>query len=146
MKQFEFTLQALYDMQENIERQTKMRLGALEAEIRQCIQELEVLNAHYDKAQCEYCSVMTDGVAAVRIRHYGSFFEKLRAVMLLEQNKINRFETEKEKCLQKLIHVKREKMVLDKLREEQYSVYLVEMKKQQANMLDDFVSYRVNVS
>jgi flagellar export protein FliJ len=89
---------------------------------------------------------MTGGVSAVRIRHYGAFFEKLRAVMLLQQSKIRKLETEKDKCLQKLIHVKREKMLLDKLREEQYSEYLSELKKQQANIMDDFISYRANVS
>jgi flagellar export protein FliJ len=146
MKQFVFTLQALYDVQDSIEKQTKMRLGALEAEIAQCAHELDVLNAHYDKAQGEYCRVMTGGVSAVRIRHYGAFFEKLRAVMLLQQSKIRKLETEKDKCLQKLIHVKREKMLLDKLREEQYSEYLSELKKQQANIMDDFISYRANVS
>ena len=146
MKQFVFTLQALYDVQDSIEKQTMMRMGMLAAEIAQCADELDVLNAHYDKAQSEYCNVMTGGVAAIRIRHYGSFFEKLGAVMLLQQNKISKLEKEKEKCLQKLVRVKREKMLLDKLREEQYSKYLGELKKQQANMMDDFVSYRTSVS
>ena len=146
MKQFVFTLQALYDMQESIERQMKMKMGSLEAEIAQRMGELDTLNANYDKAQYEYCSVMTDGVEAVRIRHYGSFFEKLSAIMLVQQSRINKLEKEKEKCLQKLIHVRREKMLLDKLREEQYSEYLGELKKQQANMIDDFVSYRTSVS
>lgn len=146
MKQFVFTLQALYDVQESIEKQLKMQLGAIETEIAQLTREIEALNARFDRVQSEYVTVMTGGVVAVRLHHYGHFFEKLRTVMLLEQGKINRLEIEKEKCLQKLVHVRKEKMLLEKLREEQYAEYLVEVKKQQAKMMDDFVSYKTTVS
>ena len=51
-----------------------------------------------------------------------------------------------EKSLQKLINVRKEKMLLDKVREEQYSEYLCDVKKRQAKMIDDFVSYKTTVS
>ena len=146
MKQFVFTLQTLYDMQEKNEKQLKMQLGAIETEITQRIRQMEALNASFDKVQSEYCGVVAGGVAAVRIHHYGHFFERLRAVMLLEQGKINKLESEKEKCMEKLVHVRKEKMLLDKLRAEQYAEYLMERKKQQAKLMDDFVSYKTNVS
>ena len=146
MKQFVFTLQALYDMQESMEKQIKMQMGMLEAELAQRLREMDSLNASFEKSQNEYCSAMAGGVAVVRIKHYGCFFERLRAVMLLQQGKISQLESEKEKCLQKLIHVRREKMLLDKLRAEQHDEYMSEVRKQQAKMMDDFVSYKTTVS
>ncbi len=146
MKQFVFTLQALYDMQEGLEKQFKMQMGVIEAELAQRLREMDSLNASFETAQGEYCSAMAGGVAAVRIKNYGCFFERLRAVMLLQQGKISQLEGEKEKCLQKLIHVRREKMLLDKLREEQYGEYMSEVRKQQAKLMDDFVSYKTTVS
>lgn len=146
MRQFAFTLQALYDMQEKIERQLKMQLAAIESEIAGHTREMDALNSSFDKVRDEYCGVLTGGVAAIRIHHYGHFFERLRAVMLLHQGKIKKLETEKEKCLEKLVGVRKEKMVLEKLREEQYAEYLTERKKQQAKLMDDFVSYKTNVS
>lgn len=146
MRQFIFTLQALYDMQEKIEKQYKMQLAVIESEIAKHTREMDALNSSFDKVQSEYCGVLTGGVAAVRIHNYGHFFEKLRAVMLLHQGKINKLENEKEKCLEKLVHVRKEKMVLEKLREEQFAEYISERKKQQAKLMDDFVSYKTNVS
>ena len=146
MKQFVFTLQALYDMQEGLEKQVKMQMGMIETELAQRLREMDTLNASLEKSQNEYCSAMAGGVAAVRIKNYGCFFERLRAVMLLQQGKISQLESEKEKCLQRLIHVRREKMLLDKLREEQYSAYMGEVRKQQAKMMDDFVSYKTTIS
>jgi len=146
MRQFVFSLQALYDMQEKIEKQVKMQLAAIETEIAKHTREMDALNRSFDKVQSEYCGVISGGVAAVRIHNYCHFFEKLRAVMLLHQGKINKLENEKEKCLEKLVQVRKEKMLLEKLREEQYAEYLTERKKQQAKLMDDFVSYKTNVS
>lgn len=79
---------------------------------------------------------------AVKIKNYGIFFEKLRAVILIQQTKITQLENEKAKCLQQLISVRKEKMLLDKLREEQYEQYMEGVKKHQAKLMDDFVSYK----
>ncbi len=146
MKQFVFTLQALYDMQESAEKQVKMQIAAIEAELAQCLAEIETLNARFDVAKNEYCSAMAGGVQAIRLKNYGHFFERLRAVIMLQQGKARQLEGEKEKCLQKLVHIRREKMLLDKLREEQYQEYQSELKKHQAKLIDDFVSYRTTVS
>jgi len=142
MKQFVFTLQSLYDMQDGIEKQVKMQMSAVEAELARQLQEMERISASFDRTKSEYCSAVAGGIQAVRIRNYGFFFERLRGAMLLQQNRISQLEKEKEKCLQKLIRVRKEKMLLDKLREEQYGEYLENMKKQQAKLMDDFVSYK----
>lgn len=146
MKQFVFTLQPLYDVQESIEKQVKMQMGAIEAEIAQRVAEMDALNLNFNNVQIEYCHAMAGGVSAIRIKNYGCFFERLKALMLLQQRKIIQLEAEKEVCLQKLISVKREKMLLDKVREEQYGEYQNELKKQKAKIIDDFVSYKTTVS
>jgi flagellar export protein FliJ len=146
MKQFVFTLQSLYDMQENIEKQLKMQMAAIEAEMAQHLSEMKALDRSFDKVQIEYCHAMAGGVSAMRIKNYGCFFERLRALILLQQGKISQLEAEKGKCLQKLVRVRKEKMLLDKVREEQYREYLCDMKKRQAKMIDDFVSYKTTVS
>lgn len=146
MKQFIFTLQPLYDMQENAEKQIKTQIAALSAELAQRLKEMEALNQSFDTVKSEYCTAVTGGMQAVQIKDYGNFFERLKAVMMLQQGRISQLESEKEKCLQKLVHVRREKMLLDKLRMEQYEEYLDGIKKQQAKMIDDFVSYKTTVS
>lgn len=146
MKQFVFSLQALYDVQESKEKQVKLQLSAIEAELNAHRKELEALNLTFENTKVEYTAAVTKGVQAVKIHNYALFFDKLRALMLLQQAKINQLEGEKAKCLQQLVDIRKEKMLLDKLREEQYAQYLEELKKQQAKLMDDFVSYKVKGS
>lgn len=145
MKQFVFTLQPLYDMQESIEKQYKMQMSEIEAELRKRLGDLEVLSGNFDRMKNEYCSAMASGVQAVKVKEYGNFFERLKAVMSLVQDKITSLEWEKEKCLAKLVQARREKKLLDKVRENQYSEYMDGLKKEQDKRVDDLISYRASV-
>lgn len=145
MKQFVFTLQPLYDMQESIEKQYKMQMSEIEAEIRRRLNDLEVLNGNFERMRIEYCSAVTSGMQAVRVKEYGHFFERLKTVIALVQEKIAHLEREKEKCLTKLVQTRREKKLLDKVRESQYTAYMDEFKKEQDKKVDDLVSYRASV-
>lgn len=145
MKQFVFTLQPLYDMQESIEKQYKMQMSEIEAELLKRLNDLDVLSSNFERMKREYCEAMATGVQAVKIKEYGHFFERLKAVMALVQDKIASLEKEKEKCLAKLVQARREKKLLDKVRENQYSEYMDELKKEQDKLVDDLISYRASV-
>jgi flagellar FliJ protein len=145
MKQFVFTLQPLYDMQESIEKQYKMQMSEIEAELVKRLNDLDVLSSNFERMKGEYCEAMAAGVQAVKIKEYGHFFERLKAVMGLVQDKIASLEKEKEKCLSKLVQARREKKLLDKVRENQYSEYMDEIKKEQDKLVDDLISYRASV-
>ncbi|MGI6150601.1 MAG: flagellar export protein FliJ [Christensenellales bacterium] len=146
MKQFVFTLQALYDMQESKEKQAKLQLSAIEAELAVHRKELETLNRSFENTKLEYTAAVSRGMQARKVMNYGLFFEKIWAVILIQQTKIAQLEDEKAKCLQQLIAIRKEKMLLEKLREEQYAQYLEELKKHQAKLMDDFVSYKTTGS
>jgi flagellar protein FliJ len=145
MKRFEFSLQPLYDMQENYEKKYKMQMSEIEEELRKRINDLDTLNGNFDKMKNEYCKAMTRGVQASRVKEYGDFFERLKAVIGLIEEKIAFLENEKEKCLQKLIQVRKEKKLLDKLRENKYEEYRDEVKKEQDKRIDDLVSFKASV-
>lgn len=145
MKQFVFTLQPLYDMQENIEKQYKMQMGEIEAELKKRLGDLEVLNGNFERMRNEYCGAVASGMQAARVKEYGHFFDRLKAVIALVQEKIAHLEREKEKCMAKLIQARREKKLLDKVRENQYKAYMDEFKKEQDKKVDDLVSYRASV-
>lgn len=144
MKQFVFSLQSLYDIQGSNEKKYKIQMGDIEEELRKKIKDLEVLNANYEKLTKEYCKVVSRGVPASKIKEYGDFFERLKTVIGMVQDKIKSLENEKEKCLQKLIQVHKEIKLLDKLRETKYEEYMDELKKTQDKRIDDLISYRVS--
>jgi flagellar export protein FliJ len=132
-------------MQENIEKQYKMQMSEIEAELGRRLGDLEVLNSNFAKMRNEYCSAVESGMQAVRVRDYGHFFDRLKAVIMLVQDKIVHLEKEKEKCLAKLVQARREKKLLDKVRESQYMEYMDGYKKEQYKKVDDLVSYRASV-
>lgn len=146
MKQFEFSLQSWYDMQQGLEKQHKLQIGTIEAAIAKLKDELAALNADYDKAKDAFSSAVTMGMSAPRVRNYGFFFDSLKAAMAAVQEQIAKLEREKEQWLQKLVHVRRELKLLDKLHDAQYRDYLCEAKREHDKFVDDLVSYKVTVS
>ena len=146
MKKFVFTLQSWYDMQLSIEKQQKLELKNIEAELLKRHEELEQLNSDFDKASGEYCLALSKGVTAPYIKDYGQFFDSVKSAMTTVRLEIGRLEREREQRMQKLVHTRKEIKLLDKLRESQYAEYQDSAKKQQNKFVDDLVSYNVTVS
>ncbi len=146
MKKFVFSLQSWYDMQLSIEKQQKMELKAIEAEMLERQKELERLDAEFGKASGEYCTAVSGGVRAPRVKEYGLFFDSVKAAMSSEQMELSRLEREREIRMQKLVNTRKEIKLLDKLRDKQYTEYLEITKKQQDKFVDDLVSFNVTMS
>lgn len=146
MKKFEFTLQSWYDMQLGLEKQHKLELKNIEAEIAKRQQELDKLNREFDRTKRDYCVTVAKGVSADRIQDFGQYFDSNKAAAAVVLTEITRLGREKELRMQKLIHTRREIKLLDKLRENQYKEYLEDAKKQHDKFVDDLVSYNVSVS
>jgi len=145
MKQFVFALQPLYDMQESNEKKMKLQMVGIEEELLKRKKDLELLNKNFIKVSEDYRNSVSRGMQASKIKEYGEFFERLKAVIALVQEKIDYLENEKEKCLQKLVQIRKEKKLLDKLRESKYEEYMEESKKQQDKRVDDLISYKTSV-
>jgi flagellar FliJ protein len=146
MKKFVFTLQSWYEMQLGLEKQHKLELKNIEAELMKKQNELLRLDSDFDKANGEYCSAVSKGVGAPRVKDFGLYFDSLKAAMAAVQMEITRLEREKEQRMQKLVHTRREIKLLDKLRETQYSEYMDNAKKQHDKFVDDLVSFNVTTS
>ncbi len=146
MKKFVFSLQSWYDMQLSLEKQHKMQIGMIEAKIMACRDELLELSRGFDKTKYEYTGEVSIGMAVHRAGHYGAFFDGTKAAMAEVMEQILKLEEEKEQWMKKLVLVRRDIKLLEKLRESQYCDYLEEVKKHQDKFVDDLVSYRVTIS
>ena len=145
MKKFSFTLQSWYDMQLGLEKQHKLELKKREAELTKRRHDLDMLNKEFDRTKHDYCGAVAKGVSATRIKDFGHFFDSNKVSMAMVQSDIVRLEREKEQCMQKLIHTRRELKLLDKLREKQYKEHMMDARKQHEKFVDDLVSYNVTV-
>jgi flagellar FliJ protein len=146
MKKFVFTLQSWYDMQLGLEKQHKLELKNIEAELAKKQNEMLRLESDFDKANGEYCSAVSKGVGAPRVKNFGLYFDSLKAAMAGVQMDIARLEREKEQIMQNLIHTRKEIKLLDKLRETQYAGYMDNAKKQHDKFVDDLVSFNVTTT
>jgi flagellar export protein FliJ len=146
MKKFVFTLQSWYDMQLGLEKQHKLELKNIEAELSRRQNDLLQLNSDFDKANGEYCRAVSKGLGAPRMKDFGLYFDSLKAAMVSVQMEITRLEREKEQRMQKLIHTRKEIKLLDKLRETQYAEDMENAKKQHDKFVDDLVSFNVTTS
>lgn len=146
MKQFVFTLQQWYDLQVGTEKQYKMQISLLDKQISSCRNELGFLAGCFDRTKAEYCGAVSLGMLALRAGDYGRYFECTKLQMAAVQSQIDRLENEKEQWYKKLVQVRREIKLLDKLYEKQYKEYLDEVKKENGKFIDDMVSYKVTVS
>mgnify|MGYP001221120458 CR=1 FL=1 len=146
MKKFEFSMQAWYDMQLGLEKQQKLEIKNIEAELLKKQNELLRLENDFEKASGEYCVAVSRGLGAPRMKDFGLYFDSLKAAMAVVQMDINRLEKEKEQLLQKLVNTRREIKLLDKLRESQYAEYKDNLKKEFDKFVDDLVSFGVSTS
>ena len=146
MKRFVFSLQSWYDMQLGIEKQHKLQIGMIEARINACRDEHAALGRCFDKTKDEYSGEVSLGMIAHRADQYGCFFDNTKAAMAAVMEQIGKLEEEKAEWMQKLVLVRRDITLLDKLRESQNSENLAEAKKSQDKFIDDIVSYKVTIS
>ncbi len=146
MKKFSFTLQAVYDIALDMERQRKLEMQRIEARLQAIVKELIETKAtlHNTKKECQ--QRMASGIDAPKLIQYDQYCDRLRAtISILQQNKA-RVEREKEKCLLAQIENRREIKTLEKLREKQYEEYLLELRREEEKEIGDLVAYRTTIS
>ncbi len=133
-------------MQCGMEKQHKHQLAVTEKHIQELKQNMQALMQDFDKAKDEYCGTLPKGLLVFRADDYGRFFEDSKSQMAALQAQIEKLEKEKEMELIKLVKVRRELKLLDRLREKQYKAYLDDVKKEHGRFIDSMVSYKVTVS
>lgn len=146
MKKFVFSLGPLYVMKENIEKQHKMKLKMIETELGKLAQELEECNIEYERIKTEFCETVIQGIEATKAMDYGRYLLKIKTTMTEVEDKSLVIEKQKEECLEALIEIRREKMMLDKLRQKEYEAYVSATKKEHNKVVEDYFSYKVSVS
>ncbi len=142
MKQFVFTLQSLYDMKLSEEEQQKIRMQQITEKLLKQTQELEDMKKAFSQTRQLYRQRINRGLQAAELNRYNQYFSDLSEAMLLQKEKINQTEKEKEDCLKEQIETKKEIKTLDKLRESQYEAYLHEVKLEEEKTIGDLVSYK----
>jgi len=144
MRRFKFTLQSLYNYKLTVEKLQKAELSKAQQALQLLLNEEErIQQAQKDtELSLELALEKGDNIVAALTEH-DAYFRFLRDSLIEVRTRIVRAEEIVRLCQEKLIITMRELKAYDRLRDEQYDAYRLEVQAEDAKMLDDLVSFKV---
>ena len=144
MKKFVFSLAAVYEYKQTVEKLQKADLSNAQAVLRALQEEEQRLELAYDnnKKTLEEALAAGTGVADALMRH-DAYFRYLRDAREMLAAKIIKAEEHKEQCQALLITTMRELKTYENLRAEQYADYLKEVQAEEEKNMGDLVSFNI---
>lgn len=142
MKKFVFSLQALYEYKQTVEKLQKGELSRAQAVLRELYAKDQELDDAFMRTResLEEALQLRWGVGEALSEH-DRFFMRLREEKEVLREKIKRAEDVRDKCQQRLITTMKELKAYAKLREEQYGEYLKEVQIEEEKNMGDLVSF-----
>ncbi|MDP4153162.1 MAG: flagellar FliJ family protein [Bacillota bacterium] len=140
MKKFKFSLESVLRIKLAREKQKKGELGEIEFRIINKNTELKKIQNDLNNLDLDFENHLkkTNAIWLVSYEHYKKVLSDKAEIVLTELSKLYK---EKELCQQQLITVIKERETLEKLREQQYNVYLHEMQKEYEREIGDFMGF-----
>jgi len=144
MKRFKFTLQSLLNVKLSLEKQQKSELAAAQARLDGFVRELADMETRLEAQRAEYDlqggpAVRTFDLAARDIG-FKALFERMDS----QREKIRVAETERTRVRKQLTETMGERKMLEKLQEKQRERYQEEVRREEAKLMDDFMSHQLS--
>lgn len=142
MKRFVFTLQVLLKVKLSLEKVQKAELNKVQTLLHQQLQQLAAMHTEQREKNDAFQQETSEGITPDRMVVYGHYFEHLREMILEQGKRIEETRKEKAKCQAILIRTMKEIKTLKKLREAQYQEYQAEVAKEEAEAINEIVTYK----
>jgi flagellar FliJ protein len=144
MKKFKFTLTALLNVKISLEKQKMLELADQNRIIIMLEQELDALKNRLNASTDEYNLKMErGGMSAGDVAAYGTGIRALFDRIDDQLEKIRRAVRVKERITDELVALMGERKMLENLKEKQYQEYLEEARREDAKIMDDFMSTKI---
>jgi flagellar FliJ protein len=126
-----------------LEKNRKAELSEAQAELRRLLEQENGLNLAFEKnsVSLERALSQKRGVAEALERH-DAYFRYLRDEKDALKKKILLAEKKRDKCMELVIESMKEVKIYEKLKDEQYRRYLLEVSMEEAKDINDLVSFR----
>ena len=142
MKKFVFRLQTLLKVKEAIEKQQKAHLAMVQQKLYALIDELEFLRDKRNALNEQYQQEASQGMRSDIMHIYLRYFDHLRDMIYETVVKIEEVRKEKARAQAALLRTMKEIKALKKLKEAQYKEYLAEVAKEEADAINEMVSFK----
>jgi flagellar FliJ protein len=144
MKKFKFTLQALHNYKLTVERLQKAELKKAQQALQELLdEELRLLKAWQDNERSLEEALRKGENVAAALSEHDAYFRYLRDALIEIRLKIVKAEKVVQECQERLILTMKEIKTYLKLRDEQYQLYLKDVRAEEAKEMDDLVSFKV---
>jgi len=142
MKKFVFSLQALYNYKETVERMQKAELKKAQQRLKELLsEEQRLLNAYADNERSLEKALRDNINVASALSEHDAYFRFLRDALIELRERIVRAEKVVSECQARLIITMKEIKTYNKLRAEQYQEYLKEVQTEEEKEIGDLVSF-----
>jgi len=144
MKKFVFTLQALFDYKQTVEKVQKAELKRAREALGELLkEELRLLRAYADNEQSLEKALRDNIDVGTALSEHDAYFRYLRDALREIRVKIVEAEEVVSKCQERLIVTMKEIKTYNKLRDEQYQRYRKEIQAEDDKEMGDLVSFNV---
>jgi len=144
LKKFKFTLQALYNYKETVEKLQKTELRKAQQALQELIDEENRLLKAWSDNEASLEEVLKSGEdITAALSEHDAFFRFLRDALIEVRKLIVKAEQVVRACQERLIITMKELKTYTKLRSEQYQTWLKEVQAEEAKEMDDLVSFNV---
>ena len=145
MKKFSFTLQSVLNVKTIQEKQMKAEIARIQNKLNELFSKQAQLNEELEDSSLRYSREMQNGITVPQMMWYANFADYIQTQ--LKQLAVSIEETLRNKQTKQaeLTALVKEKKTIEKLREEQYRVYLEEVAKEEEKILGDLISYNMTM-
>ncbi len=141
MKKFEFRLQRVLEIKEEVEKQKEREFGEAQKEVFDIIDKIEVLNKQYHQC-CEEIAQKTSGeyVGTIEMQNYYRYIRQIKRDTEWLYKKKREAEAEVERRRVVLIEASKDRKVLENLKERKINLYQHELNRFEQNVIDEVAS------
>ncbi len=142
MKKFSFRLQSVMNVKIALEKQKRNALEKAMGFLALCQKALDALREEHENLSAKFEEEVRGGTNVQRMTAYSEYFDDLRKRADIERMRVLRAQKEVDRARAALVEAMREVKSFEKLKEKQYAEYLVEAAREEAKVIDDFMSYK----
>lgn len=142
MAVYKFRLQKLLDYKTKVEEEKKNKLGSAVKRLEKEKRKMAELKKEFSDMQSLFQEKTSQGMAVNELKILANYIDYYKRGIKAQKVRIKMAEDYLSACREELIAATREKRMIEKLKETDYSKYLYEEQKKEEKLVDDLVSFK----
>ena len=142
MAVYKFRLQKLFDYKTKVEEEKKNKLGSAVKRLEKEKHKIAELKKEFSDMQSLFQEKTSQGMAVNELKILANYIDYYKRGIKAQKVRIKMAEDYLSACREELIAATREKRMIEKLKEMDYSKYLYEEQKKEEKLVDDLVSFK----